>query len=116
MIDYDRYRVGENDEILVLEVTGKLDNTTSPYFFECVESEIEDGSTRIVLDFDQLEHISSLGLGMLVRVHSRMKGHGGDVKFARVGGLAAEVVSSVGLNRLFQFYPSLEDACKAFGS
>jgi len=114
MIDFDSYKTGEDDEILVMKVSGKLDNETSLYFFDCVESEIEDGSTKIVLDFEELGHISSLGLGMLVRVHSRMKSQGGDVKFAHIRGVAAEVVGAIGLNKLFHFHATVEEACQAF--
>ncbi len=114
MIDYARYRTGENDSILVFEVSGRLDDASSPYLFDCVQDAVESGESRIVLDFAELDHISSLGLGTLVRIHSRMKRVGGDVRFAHIDGLAAEVVQSVGLNRLFHFHPSIDAACQAF--
>ena len=114
MIDYARYRTGPDDSILVLTVNGKLDNESSSYLFDCVEGEIEDGCTQIILDLEKLDHISSLGLGTLVRIHSRMRNKGGNVKFAHVDGLAAEVISGVGLNKLFHFHDTVEDACAAF--
>ena len=114
MIDYDRYRTGDSDEILVMKVTGKLDNETSLCFCECVESQIVDGSTKIVLDFGGLDENSSLGLGMLVRVHSWMKNLGGNVRFANIRGVAAEVFTAVGLNKLGNFYLSIDEACQAF--
>lgn len=116
MIDYARYRTGADDSVLVFEVAGKLDEATSPYLFACVQDEIEAGSNRIVLDFADLDHITSLGLGTLVRIHSRMKRHGGDVQFAHIDGLVAEIIRAVGLNKLFHFHGSIEDACKALGA
>ena len=114
MIDYKSYQTGESNDILVLEVTGKLDGDTSGYLFDCVQHEVESGSSRVILDFAELDHISSLGLGTLVRIHSRMHSKGGDVQFAHIDGLAAEIVRAVGLNKLFNFHSSIEDACQAF--
>ena len=114
MIDYARYQTGEKKDILVLEVNGKLDDDTSGYLFDCVEHEIESGSNKVILDFADLDHISSVGLGTLVRIHSRMHSKGGNVQFAHFDGLAAEIVKAVGLNKLFHFHSSIEDACNAF--
>lgn len=113
MIDYTRYETGPDNDILVFEVHGELDEESSPYLFACVQDEIEEGRTRVVLDFARLNHISSVGLGTLVRIHSRMKNKGGNVQFAHIDGLAAEIVKAVGLNKLFHFHASIEDACKA---
>jgi anti-anti-sigma regulatory factor len=52
---------------------------------------------------------------MLVRVNSRMKKLGGDVKLAAVQGTVAEILSVVGLNRLFQIYDTVGDAINAHG-
>ena len=90
------------------------DNETSPYLFDCVQDEIESGGSKMIPDFAALDHISSLGLGTLVRIHSRMHSKGGDVQFAHIDGLAAEVVRAVGLNKLFHFHSSIEDACRSF--
>jgi anti-anti-sigma regulatory factor len=40
---------------------------------------------------------------------------GGDVKLAAVRGAVAQVMGVVGLNRLFQIYPSVDDAIAAHG-
>lgn len=110
MIDYQRYHAGRNNDVLVVQVSGKLDNETSTYLFECVEGEVEDGCTKIVLDLQKLDHISSLGLGTLVRIHSRIKAKGGQVECAQIQGLAADVIAAVGLNRLFHFHDTVEEA------
>lgn len=115
MIDYARHRIGSNDDILVIEVSGRLNNETSPFLFDCIEGEVDDGSLKVILDFEKLDHITSLGLGTLVRIHSRMKTRGGQVECAHVKGLAADVISAVGLNRLFHFHDTVEEAALALG-
>ena len=56
-----------------------------------------------------------LRLLLLVRINSRMKKLGGDVKLAAVQGAVAKVLSVVGLNRIFQIYSTVGDAIAAHG-
>ena len=114
MIDYETYRMGDDDQILVIAVSGSLDSEGSGYFFDCVKGFIEAGNHRIVIDCRNVDYISSLGLGTLVRAHSRMKKFGGDVKLARIEGFVADVLKTVGLHRLFHLYPTVREACASF--
>ena len=114
MIDYETYRAGTNNNVLVIVVSGRLDNDGSKFFFDCVESHIEDGNINIVLDCDSVDYISSMGLGTLVRAHSRMQKRGGNVRLARVHSVVADALSVVGLDRLLHMYPSVEAACESF--
>lgn len=115
MIDFSLEPVGENGDIISVSVTGDLDAANCDYLLQCVEGQIEDGYTKLILDCQHLEYISSMGLGMLIRVHSRMKNLGGDVKLARLHGTVAEILRLVKLDRIFHLYSSVEEAAAAFG-
>jgi anti-anti-sigma factor len=115
MFDFSYAKVGKNHDILAVILSGKLDEETCHYLMDCVEGDVLDGRTKMILDCGNLEYISSLGLGTLVRVNSRMKKLGGDVKLANVNGLVAQVMGVVGLNKLFQIYPSVGEAVAALG-
>lgn len=52
---------------LVIQPSGQLDHDTNQYFFECIKDEIEAGNLKIVINFEDLGYISSIGLGALVR-------------------------------------------------
>lgn len=114
MIDYHRYTTGPDDQVLVIEVTGRLDNDTSPFFFDCLEGEIEEGNTRVVLDCRGLTFLSSLGIGTLIRIQSRLKQRGGTVKLAAVPGVVADVLHVVHLDRLLDIYPDVDTAVASF--
>jgi anti-sigma B factor antagonist len=114
MIDIQRYRIKEAENVLVLELSGRLDNETSPFLMDCIEGEVEENNACIVLDCHGIQHVSSMGLGTLVRIQARMKSRGGIVKLARVEGLIAEILKMVWLDRLFQIYPTVEAACESF--
>jgi anti-anti-sigma factor len=115
MFSFDYEKVGQNRDIVAVVLHGQLDESNCHYLLDCVEEEILDGRTKLILDCGRLDYISSMGLGMLVRVNSRMKKLGGDVKLAAVQGTVAQILSVVGLNRIFQMYPTVTDAIAAHG-
>ncbi len=114
MMDYRTYRTGENNDVLVMEISGHLDNDTSEYFLECLDSIIEDGDKNVVIDCGQLKYISSLGIGTMIRIHSRMKGKGGNVRLAQVDGMVADILRAVHVEKLLNMYPSVEEARASF--
>ncbi len=52
-------------------------------------------------------YYSSYGVGVLIRLHRRMKGHGGDVRLASVRSVLADVLALTHLTSLFEIYKSL---------
>lgn len=115
MFNFRYEKVGKNKDIVAVVLTGKLDENNCSYLLDCVRDEILDGRKKLILDCGQLEYISSMGLGMLVRVNARMNKIGGDVKLAAVEGMVANVINVVGLGRIFQIYPTVEEAIAAHG-
>jgi anti-sigma B factor antagonist len=113
MFNFEYEKVGKTGDILAVVLSGTIDETNCEYLLKCVAEEILDGRTKLILDCERLGYISSMGLGMLVRIHSRMKKLGGEVKLAGVHGTVAQILSVVGLNRLFHIYPTVDDAIAA---
>ena len=116
MIDYQTRRIGPDESILVVDVSGRLNEDTSEFFFGCLEGVIEEGDTKILLDCSGLEFVSSLGIGTLVRIQSRLKRQGGTVKLAAVQGVVAEVLRVVHLDKLLQMYDTVDDAAASFAA
>ena len=112
-IDFHFERVGENEDIVCVPLSGELNSDNCDYLMQCVEGRISAGFTKLILDCENLSYITSMGLGMLVRVNSRMKKVGGDVKLARLHGTGATILKLVGLDRVFQLYPTVEAAVAA---
>jgi anti-sigma B factor antagonist len=116
MLDWKTDRLGPGGDILVFHISGRLDTLQCDYFFSVLENHIRRERRKLIIDCHDLEFISSMGLGMLLRVHSRMKQQGGDVRLAGVRGTVADVLHLVALDRVLQMYPCVDDAVAAFGS
>ncbi|APZ95521.1 STAS domain-containing protein [Fuerstiella marisgermanici] len=116
MIDYKTHRPDAYPEVLVVELSGKLDAETSDYLIQCIQTEIESGARKVVLDCSKLDYISSLGLGTLVRASHRVKKQDGAIALAGVQGMVAEVLAIAQLGRLLHMYPDVDAAATSFAA
>ena len=80
------FPVEVDDDVHVLRAEGGIDARTADGLLEQVGRMIDEGATRIVLDCQDLEIVSSAGLAALLRIHTRLRTRGGDVRLAGVRG------------------------------
>ena len=60
---------------LILALQGRLDTNTAPLLEQTLAEEL-DGVTELVLDFEEIDYISSAGLRVLLAAQKRMKKQG----------------------------------------
>jgi len=119
MIEFSGYKyegASGSDDVLVLEVMGRIDSDASNFLLDCIQGYIDNGENKFVLDCSDLAYISSMGLATLVRANSRLKSRGGRIALAGVKGVAADALRLVGFHRLFNIYPSVDEAAQAVES
>jgi anti-sigma B factor antagonist len=105
----------END-VLILAADGGLNSQTSEQFVSQIEKLVDAGLTRLIVDCGQLNYISSSGMGVLLRLHRRLKKHGGNVKICSLHGIVPQALEMMRLNEFFDIYPDLDQARLAFRS
>ena len=66
------------------------------------------------MDCTRLTFISSYGLGILLRLHKKLAKNGGDVRLAAVGGSIPKLIAATALSKVFQIYPTVDDARRSF--
>ncbi len=103
-----------DSEVLVVKADGGLNARTADAFVTDLEKLVDTGLRKIIVDCAQLNYISSYGLGVLVRLHSRLARHGGNVKIASVKGVIVDVLRLTRLNTIFEIYPDVDRARLAF--
>lgn len=64
-----------NEDVLTVKVSGGLDTTTAPEL-ETVLTESLDEVKELILDFDELEYISSAGLRVILQAQKTMEEQG----------------------------------------
>ena len=101
-------------DVLILSADGGLISHTADQFVEELQQFVDLGCRKLVVDCTQLHHISSYGMGVLIQLHKKLAHKGGDVKLACVQGTLAKLLSLVRLDRVFEMYPTVDDALRAF--
>ncbi len=71
-------------------------------------------SVQLLLDFQNVEHLSSAALGMLITLDKLVKENSGTLKLCNINPQIYEVFKITRLNKLFAIYDSTENALASF--
>jgi anti-sigma B factor antagonist len=106
--------------------TSKMDGVTVVYLsgailfgeesasLRALVKDLLNQSTHIVLDLGDVTYIDSGGLGTLVALYASARKIGGDIRLARVGQRANEVLTITKLITLFEVFDKTEKAINSF--
>ena len=103
-----------DEDILAIVIRGNLDATTTDEFNSEVQKHLDQGANKIILDCRNLGMLSSIGIGALITLQTRLRKRGGVVKLCSLQGMASEVIKLVRLGKLLGIYGDLEFARKSF--
>ncbi|MCC6578904.1 MAG: STAS domain-containing protein [Phycisphaeraceae bacterium] len=81
------------------EVGSVLDRTPNP---------------KMLINFQNVEHLSSAALGMLITINNKVRQKGGQLRLACIDPQIYEVFAITKLNKLFQIFDDAEKAGKSF--
>jgi anti-sigma B factor antagonist len=70
---------------------------------------------KLLLDFANVDHLSSAALGMLITVNNKVKQQNGQLRLASIKPQIMEVFIVTKLNRLFKIAPARAEAMDSFG-
>ena len=110
------FHLHEADErVLVIEADGQINAASAEDLIADLEKIVSSGATRIIVDCTLVDYISSVGIARLLRMHHRVKKHGGDVKLCSIKGIVGDILRFLQLDRIFEVYPDMAQAMEAFG-
>ncbi|MHC4141363.1 MAG: STAS domain-containing protein [Planctomycetota bacterium] len=101
-------------DVLVIKADGGLNSETADRFVSDIETLVDAGLDKIIVDCSLLEYISSRGLGVLIRLHKRMELRKGDVKIASVKSAILDILRVTRLDKRLEIYPDVSRARLAF--
>ena len=102
--------VTNTEKAAIISAAGRMDAVTAPQFDKRLETLIAEGATRIIIDFRDLEYISSAGLQSILALAKRLEPVDGDVILCNLGGPVKEVFDISGFSIIFPIFDSLADA------
>jgi anti-sigma B factor antagonist len=111
--------VREKDDVLI--VSFNESKILEPELIQQMEKEFQNpalqAATRrkLLLDFSRVESLSSMTIGLIVRLHNQCKREGGRLKLCGISPNIMEVFKITGLRKLLEIYPDGIKALEAFG-
>ena len=108
-------KIDENEGIATLHVGGYLDAHTASKFESKIQELIQSGNYNIILNFAELEYISSAGLGVIMGNIEDIRNHDGDIKLTEMSDKIYRVFDLVGFPSLYDIFKTQEETESSFG-
>ncbi len=107
-------RVRKHNSLQVIDLIGELDAHTSLILEKELLDLINQGQTKIILNFSELKYISSAGLGVFMGCIDDIRSKNGDLKFSNLSDKIFEVFDLLGFPHLFEIYNHEQEAMDKF--
>jgi anti-sigma B factor antagonist len=100
--------------VVVLSVKGRLDSNTSDKFEERLLNMVLEGETRFILDFEDLDYISSAGLRVLLKATKELKKKSGRLCLCSIRDYIREVFDMSGFSSFLPIHSNIVESLKGF--
>lgn len=106
--------VSDTGEIKVVRIEGKLNTHTWPDAEAGLTQLIDRGATKIVINLEKLEYITSAGLWVLLSAAKRLKHDGGELRICGLNGVVQEVFDISGFTTILSVTKTESEALEGF--
>jgi anti-anti-sigma factor len=101
-----------SNDIHIVSITGSLDSTTSPEAQKSLDAVLASAK-KVLLDFSQLDYISSAGLRVLLGAAKRLRASAGTLGMFGLNQSVREVFEISGFSSILPVYQSEAEAVGA---
>ena len=106
--------VKTTNEVKVLAFEGRLDTGTSPDAQQQLTRLIEEGETKILVNLEKVDYISSAGLRVLLVVAKQLKTTDGELRICSLNKVVKEVFDISGFDMILPISASESEALEGF--
>jgi anti-anti-sigma factor len=103
-----------DDGVALVEVRGRVDAVTSPEVGKVLFGLLDQGHHRIILDFSDVDYISSAGLRILTQAQQAAHKHKGGVRLFGLSEIVRHVFELAGLDAVLKIVNTREEAVKSW--
>lgn len=107
--------VDNRGDVTILGPQHRVDTNTAPEVEKLVFENIGDGAGKLVIDFSQVDYISSAGLRVLLKTAKHMKKGGGKFGLCNLNDQIREVLELSGFMGIIDCHDSVDDCIATFG-
>jgi len=102
------------ESVAVVDIEGNLDTNTSPEAQAHLDQLLEGGTSKILVNCQTLDYISSAGLRVLLATVKRLTAGGGSLRICGLNETVQEVFEISGFSTIFSVFGSEPEALEGF--
>ncbi len=102
------------EEISVIDLKGYLDAHTAPALEDRFTELINESKYKVVVNFKELDYISSAGLGVFMAYIQTMRSNSGDIKLAEMKPNVYNIFDLLGFPLLYDILTDEQEAVAKF--
>ena len=88
------------DKKIILSLVGRLDTITSNQLTEELDRLFQEGDFNLVLDFHEIEYISSAGLRVIIDTQKKINAHGGKLELTSMNESIRSIFDITGFSKI----------------
>jgi anti-anti-sigma factor len=100
--------------VAIIDVKGRVDGLSAPQLDEALQNAIKAKQYKLVADLSGTEFMSSAGMRALLKARIDVQDKKGELRLAGPSDYLLDSLKLVGLDKLFQIYPSRSAALHEF--
>ncbi|MBW1993164.1 MAG: STAS domain-containing protein [Deltaproteobacteria bacterium] len=102
----------QENGVSIFKLAGRLDSKTSPEFEKKIFDAIEKGYKKMIVDFEDLDYISSAGLSVILKATKDLKRSDGNFILCSMKDYVKQVFEISGFDSFLPIVPSMDEALK----
>ena len=105
--------VEKRGDVTILAPRHRVDTNNSPEVERVIQDNIGAGGGKMILDFGQVDYVSSAGLRVLLKTAKQMKLGGGKLALCNLNDQIKEVLEISGFMEILDCYDSIDQSIEA---
>lgn len=109
-------KIRERNSIVIIDIGGDIRQyeVKGTTLYQHVKDQLYDGKRNLLINFENVDFIDSLGVGDLLSSYVSTKNAGGTIKLVNVSPKIQLIFQITLLDRLFDFFDDEDKAIKSF--
>ncbi len=104
----------KSNNITLVVLRGEIGTETVNQFKDKIDAIINEGRKRLIMDFQEVSYLNSMGLGVVAATLKKVKKDKGDLKLINLSPAVQELFELTRLTKVFEIFDSEETAIKSF--
>lgn len=104
------------DDITILRLKGFLDANTAPNLESKIEELINSSKYKVIVNFRELDYISSAGLGVFMSQIETLRDNNGDLKMSDMQSKVYSVFELLGFPMIFEICDNQQECINKFNN